>query len=103
MYVFVYFFPSSFIVKGAVLGGSGGASATLLFCPPRGFFKYIMVLIVLIFPEILLPAVVHLCYLDQFGALVFNKILDIYDYLLLILYLCQIHKGTLLIYYILCT
>ena len=49
--------------KGAVLGGS----PALL--PSPGILKYIMVLMVLIFPEILLPAVVHLRYLDQFGAL----------------------------------
>ena len=63
------------MIKGAVLGGSRGAHAPLLFCPPRGFFKYIMVLIVLIFPEILLPAVVHLRYLDQFGALAYYRYL----------------------------
>ena len=48
------------------------ARAPLLFCPPRGFLKYIMVLIVLIFPKNLPPAVVHLLYLDQFGALVYS-------------------------------
>ena len=49
--------------------GFQGARAPLLFCPPRGCLKYIMVLI---FPKNLLPAVVHLLYLDQFGALVYS-------------------------------
>ena len=40
--------------------GFRGARAPLLFCPPGGFLKYIMVLI---FPKIFLPIVVHLCYL----------------------------------------
>ena len=50
-------------LQGRRFRGFRGACAPLLFCPPRGFLKYIMVLIVLIFPEILLPAVVHLRYL----------------------------------------
>ena len=54
------------IFKGALLGGSRGACAPLLFCSPRGIHTYKKMYMLFIFPEI--PRFVHPCYLGQMGA-----------------------------------
>ena len=52
--------------KGALLGGSRGACAPLLFCSPRGIHTYKKNVHANYFPEI--PHLVHPCYLGRMGA-----------------------------------
>ena len=57
------------IAKGALLGGSRGVRAPLLFCPPRGIHteeQKNCTCFFFIFPEI--PRLVHPCYLGRMGA-----------------------------------
>ena len=57
--------------QGCRSRGFWGVTSTPAFLPSPGIFEvHNGTHNVLIFPEILLPAVVHLHYLDQFGALV---------------------------------
>ena len=55
------------MIKGALLGGSRGACAPLLFCSPRGIHTYKKKNVhAYYFPEI--PRLVHPCYLGRLGA-----------------------------------